>query len=306
MLIVLAESIANGLILRTGSPFGLLGGIGLATIIAFINVAVGVFAGRIIFPWISHKNRFIQFLAGTASVAYVMAALGLNLMVAHYRSAMILDPLNAAQLAMKNIQNSPFKVVDIQSWMLFAMGVIFSIASAIDSWLMDDPYPGYGRVTREHQDAAELYTEQKSELLAELETIKDTAESTVDRCVRDIEIRRGEYDSILTKGMALREAMAEHFVHLESAANTLLQAYRDENRKHRKVAPPPRFDERWSHKAPDLEKQTIPERLQQQIDATLAKAMEAAPLQIKKLHDAYLELMAKYRKIDELTAKDIS
>lgn len=306
LLIVLAESIANGLFLQRGSTFGLLGGIGLATIIACINVAIGVFAGRIVFPWISHKNWSIGILAFTASAAYVAAAIGFNLLVAHYRTAMIIDPLNAAQLAMKTLKNSPFEIDDIQSWMLFAMGVIFSIAAAIDGWLMDDPYPGYGRVTREHQEAVDLYTEQKAELLGELAAIKNIAEDVIERCIRDIEIRRGEYDSILAKSTALREAIAEHFGHLESAANTLLQFYRDENRKHRKTPPPSRFDERWTHNPPAFERQAILERLREQIDAALAKAMDEAPLQRKRLHDAYLASMGEYRRIDELTARDIA
>jgi len=304
-IILLVESIANGLFLQRGSTLGLIGGVGQAMVIAFINVAIGVLTGWKILPWLTHKNWLAKLFAFSGFLVYVAAAVGFNIVVAHYRTAMSGDPFEAARVTLQTLQAHPFQVDDVQSWLLFAVGVIFSAIATIDAWMMDDPYPGYGRVTRDHQEAAEIYTEQKEELLGELEDIYEGAQAAINTCVRDIDVRQGEYDSILARSQTLQAAMIQHLDHLESAGNTLLRFYRNENRKHRKTAPPPRFDEPWKLSRPVIEERTVPGRVRDQIDAALKEAMTEGPAQRKKLQDAYLEAMAEYKKIDDLTAKDI-
>lgn len=305
-LILLGESIANGLFLQKGSSLGLLGGIGEAMIIAFINVTIGIIAGSRAAPWVTHRNWLGKIAAVLTIVGLSAGAIAFNLFVAHYRIAMGVDPFEAAHLAIDNFRADPTAISDAQSLMLFGIGLIFSLAAAADGWIMNDPYPGYGRVTLEHRDAADFYTEQKAELLAELEQIKQRAEEAMEECIRDINARQGEYDNILMKSQSLQAAMAQHFDHLISAANTLLRIYRGENLKCRKTPPPPRFDQSWTYQKPSLEKQTIPDRIREQIDAALKTAMEEVPRRRDDLHKAYLEAIATYRKIDDLTAEDLT
>lgn len=305
-IILFIESIANGLFLAQGSTYGLLGGVGEALIIAFINVAIGAGAGRLALPWLTHRNWGAKLIAALLSVGYFALAVGFNLLVAHYRTAMSGDPFEAYNVAWASFRSDPLGITDIRSWMLFVVGLIFSIVAVIDGWLMDDPYPGYGRTARAHQEAAGLYTEQKAELLDELEEIKSDAEQAMDTVVRDIDARQGEYENILMKSHALHAAMAQHFDHLESGANTLLRFYRSENLSHRRAPAPAHFDRTWTYSRPSLETHSIPERIRDQIDDALKRVIEEVPQRRKELHQAYLASMGEYKRIDDLTAKDLS
>ncbi|WP_119419678.1 hypothetical protein [Desertibaculum subflavum] len=300
VLILAIESVLNGFFLSKGSVFGLVGGIAEALIIAFINIVAGVVVGRALLPWIGYRNWFVRILASLASLAYLAAAVGFNLAVAHYRNAVASDPFEASAAAYRSLVASPFAIDDLQSWSLVLIGLFFSFLAAYDGLRMNDPYPGYGHRMRQNLDALDEYTDRKDELFDQLEEVKKAADARLDDLARSIQSRHSEAQYVSIKSQALREEMRQHFAHLESAANTLLTYYRDENRKARKSPAPPRFEQRWTYACPSLGPDITPSQPADAVQAQIAKLFEDAPKLQEEVNAAYRAALAAYRRIDEL------
>jgi len=297
LLILAIESILNGFFLSKGSDFGLLGGVFQALIIASINVFVGAGVGRHVLPWIIPRDWSLRIFAAAAMAAYLLASAGFNLAVAHYRNAVASDPFEASFIAYHSLLSNPLDINDLQSWLLFLVGFLFALLAAVDGFCMDDPYPGYGQRMRHKCEASEEYTALKKELLTDLEQIKQSAEDKIDELVRNIETRQGECDHISQKSQALKQSMLQHFTHLESAANTLLSYYRDENRRHRQTQAPSRFNGQWKYTHPVIEGEVV---INVNRDHGLRKVLEEVPRQRETLHTSFLRACDEYKRIDEL------
>jgi len=301
-LLLAIEAILNGVFLSRGSEFGLIGGVFEAMIIAGINIAVGVSVGRFILPWLAHKSSVKRALATLGAIAYLGAAFGFNLAVAHYRTAMSGDPFEASVVAYQHLVAAPFAIDDLESWGLFVIGFLFSLLSTGDGWWMDDPYPGYGSTMRHNLKALNAYNDLKQDLFADLDGIKYTASSKINQITRSIGGSQAEFNNILARSQALKFAIGEHFDHLEKSANELLSIYRNENRKYRKTPVPTRFNNKtkWKLHRPSVDQAIVTEKSGEGFDTAVAKAIEGIPAQRTILNNTYRKAMKEYARVDQL------
>ena len=300
VLILAIESLLNGFFLSKGSDFGLIGGFLQALLIASINVFCGVAIGRLVLPWVTHRNWSARAVASVGIATYLLANTGFNLAVAHYRNAVASDPFEASSIAYRSLLANPLGIDDLQSWSLFIIGFLFSLIAAYDGFRMNDPYPGYGQRMKQNLEALDEYNALKDELLGDLEQIKKSSEEKMDDLVRSIATRESEFDFIVLKSQALKNSMLQHFTHLESAANTLLSYYRDENRRHRQTPPPIRFNARWKFVHPSMEGQVVADPNRGTFNEELKRALDEARTQREALHNAFRKAYAEYKRIDEL------
>jgi hypothetical protein len=293
------EAGLNGLFLQKGNVFGYVGGVSEALFIASLNIFFGATAGRFLLPSLTHRNWGVRMVAAVGTAAYVAVALAFNLAVAHYREAVATDPFDASVTAFHTLLSTPLAIEDLQSWGLSLIGFIFSLIAAYDGLRMDDPYPGYGHRMRQNLSSLEDYASLKDDLLGQLEDIKRSAEKTINEIVQKIESRQNEFGYIVRKSQALKAEMSQHFSHLQTAGNTLLRHYHDENRKHRSAPAPTRFDAPWTYQHPTLEDPMV--RLpQSDPEEALKKALQDVPRERDRLHAAYREALAEYARVDEL------
>ncbi len=306
LLILFGEALANGYFLAKGSEFGLFGGVSVAMLIAGLNIMIGVVTGRLLAPLITHRNWTLKLVGFLSILLFMTVTITLNLFVAHYRDAMGgIDPEAASRTAIVTFKTATFGIADAESWLMCALGLSFAIGAAIDGWLMNDPYPGYGRRAKAHRDAVEEYTALKGDLLSELEDIKKEAEETMGNTVRDIQVRPGEFENIITKSQSLQSQMTHYFDHIDTSVNTLLRVYRTENLKYRKDIPPPkRFDQAWSYSRPPLQDDFVSPRQRDLNAAAIQEALSEFPRHQQALNESYLKAMAEYRKIDEMANQD--
>ena len=299
--ILLIEAVLNGTFLARGSAFGLAGGVLEALIIAGINVAVGVIAGRYILPWTLYRLIVVRLLAALLFAAYMAWTFVFNLAVAHYRTAMTEDPFDAPFLAYQSLVANPIGLADLQSWALLVVGLVFSFVACLDGWLMDDPYPGYGARMRHNVSALRRYTNLKDDLLGDLDGIKDDAERELDRLARAIIERAGEQLHIAAQSQSFARAMEEHFGHIESAGNTLLSLYREENLRHR--APdtaPRRFQERWKYQRPHVGDSALALTGFPSAADTEKEVRAEVLTRRTALHDEFRKAHAEYKRIDHM------
>jgi hypothetical protein len=302
LLFVLAvEALLNGYFLAKGNSFGLAGGVFEALFIAAMNIFVGFIVGRLVMPWIIYRNIAAQILAVVGTLVYLAVAIGFNLAVAHYRTAMIDNPFDAAAIAYQTLRSDPAGLHDLEGWALLAMGFAFSLVAAYKGFNSDDPYPGYGRRVRASQNALDDFNDLKEELLEKLESIKVQSERGMDEAIRSLSSRAGEHANIAAKSAARRQELLSHFSHLQASGRALLQLYRDENIKCRTDGVfPKRFSEEWQFSAPNIEHIAIVAPLPPSAEVDAKEALKEATNQRDSLHEGYREAMKVYGDIENI------
>jgi hypothetical protein len=286
LLILLVDSIVNGYFLSSRNEFGLLGGVMQAIIVAGANILLGWFAGWFAIPNFLHKSAWRR-LGGFIALAFLLAViLGLNLSFAHYRDVFTLGLDNPEQRALAQVIEKPFILHDVKSWWLAGIGLIFSVISLIDGYKWDDPYPGYGDVSRRRDARREEYQDAKHVWLTALGERREQARAEVGEIRHNIDMMQGEIQQAGLGRRNFTAAFNAHLGHLESAANQLLDVYRDANRRARSTPMPDHFEQRWRLTQTEF---PVPheidrDQLKKQIDGITA-ALSDALTTIHETHD---------------------
>ena len=199
ILVILAiESILNGTFLARGLETGLLGGIVEAFAIAAINVSFGFFLGNSVIRYVFHRSYILRVLAFIEIPISGAIAIFFNLLVGHYRDALGgPDPAHASSTALYSFRLHPFDLAAIESWVLFALGLFFSTVAAVDGFKMNDPYPGYGKISRKHEEIIQEYTDEKANIVEDLSRTCDQALDYMRNARQNLAARRAELSMIL-------------------------------------------------------------------------------------------------------------
>lgn len=249
--IILIEAAANGTFFAQGNDLGLVGGSSEALIIAILNVACGVVVGRMPARWILHRSLAWRVLGFVGLALWAGLAFGFNLMVGHYRDALEALSEEPAAQAFQAFAANPTELASFHSWMLFAVGIGFSLVALADGWSMDDPYPGYGSQDRRLKRTKNRYLAEREDHLSQVGELYDGAVEAVASTLNQVGKRRSESDQIGAGLESLRQSFQAHLNYLEEAANGLIQIYRDANRKARPPKTTPvSFRKRWKSDFP--------------------------------------------------------
>ena len=307
LMLLLLETVLNGYFLARGSEFGILGGVLEALSIAAINVGLGFMVGKWIPPNIFHKGVFRKILGYALTGAYLLAVLGFNLLVAHYRDALGGDlPAEAPHLALETFLAAPFMVADFKSWMMVALGFFFSILATVGSFKMDDPYPGYGNLERRRTMILNDYTETKLSLIDELTFTKDVAAEKMDGARKDIADRKSECLSIINGRESMKVSYQHHLDYLQSCTNELFTLYRESNRQSRKTHPPNHFSELPTLSIPQSPKiVTFFDENIDNVNKDVKKTNAILKKNVDLLFEEYRQAVESYKQIEQLTLEEI-
>jgi hypothetical protein len=301
--LVLVEASLNGLMLARGLALGLLGGVSQALIIAVINVAAGLLAGRIGLPNISHRKPLRRIVGAVALLVWLCFAAMLNLAVAHYRAALGGEnPERADVIAIQDFRTRPFVVPEVTGWLLLILGFSFSIVAAADGWRMDDPYPGYGALARRREEANEEYRTQKEQLMAELQQIRENAIKQMDIVAGEVEARSEHYRSIQQHRRHYVQLFTDHTRYLEQCANELLSTYREANRGSRKSSPPAHFATRWRLAVTDL--YAGPSAMEPTLQAQLDDTFNELAASRQRIDQAFQSALSEFERLEELSLEN--
>jgi hypothetical protein len=290
----------NGFFLARGSELGYLGGAVEAITFALLNIGVSFLTGAVGARELHHRN-YIRKLFGLVWVlCYVALAIGINLALAHYREVMGALVSDAGREVLVRLQNSPLAIPDIRSWLLFGIGLLCSFIAFGDSYLIFDPYPGYGALEKRRSAAYEAYIRRKNELIAMLLEIRDEAIEILEEASRDLSLRRSEHDAILEGRSRLIRLFDAHQSHLDRAANALLSAYREANKRARKTRPPSRFALPYSLEKIPVEPEAESRSAGDDLRRSIAEAQAVLVDQVRMIHDEFERAFASYRQIDDL------
>jgi hypothetical protein len=301
ILVILAvESILNGSFLARGLETGLIGGIVEAFVIAAINVSFGFFLGDSVMRYLFHRNYFLRTLAFTEVAVSAVIAVFFNLLVGHYRDALGgPNPMHASAVALNTFTARPFDLAALESWILFALGLFFSIVAAFDGFKMDDPYPGYGKISRKHEEITQDYTNEKANIIDDLSHTRDQALDYMRNARQSLATRRSEVSSIMDYHEKLVHLFAAHQNYLNRAANDLLAVYRNANLGSRSTQAPTHFNHSYM-----LPKSFSPTPLPHAInntflDASIVKTDLALKSAIDQVNKQFEEAVKSFHQIGE-------
>jgi hypothetical protein len=237
----IVETILNGVFLAKGSELGIIGGITEAMSFSFLNLGIALLAAIFCVRLVTHRSAFVKIVGTVSILAYAALAIVLNLALAHYRevSGTLID--QAGPLVMNRLREDPLNLSDIKSWLLFGIGLLFSLGAFIDGWYFKDPYPGYSGVEKRLRTARDRYVTRKQDLIEGLKDIRDDHNEKVEEIIKNLSGRRREYSAIIDHRGKMLALFAQHQDHLERAANMLLRKYREANTKARSEPAPKHF-----------------------------------------------------------------
>ncbi len=305
ILVILAvESVLNGSFLARGLETGLVGGVIEAFVIAGINVSFGFFLGDSVMRYLFHRNYLLRFLTLFEVPVSCVIAIFFNLLVGHYRDALGgPDPAHASAAALNSFTLHPFALVAFESWVLFAMGLFFSLVAAIDGFKMDDPYPGYGKISRKHEEIVHEYSDEKANIIDDLSSTRDQALEYIREARQNLAARRTELSSILDQREKLISFFEAQQSYLNRAANELLSTYRGANLNARTSPPPEHFNSIYTPpKSSSLT--AMPYAMNGRlVDTNIDKTDKALEKAISQVNTQYEQAIGEFHQIGEFTSE---
>jgi hypothetical protein len=305
-LMYVIEVAVNGTFLAKSNPEGILGGAIQAVTFASLNILASVLFGLVPIRLLNRRAFFLKILGFLALLLYLAFAIGLNLTLAHLREMPPTLTGDVGEQVLQQLLHAPHVLHDVNSWVFFGFGFIFSLVAMTDGILFTDPYPGYGAMEKRWLEAGQYYTDRKSERIDYLREIRDMAKDAMNDAAHDLSVRRGEFDSILQARARLAQRFAEHQNHIERTANALLTVYREANRGSRKTPSPSYFTKDYQMEriiyAGDGKENTARDELRQAIK----ESQELLETQIAAIHQAFDEAVKSYREIDDFIPEEKS
>src|SRR5262249_8864630 len=234
------EVVINGSFLAKANVGGLLGGAAQAVTFAALNIIASFFWGMVLIRLVNHRNYLFKLIGVLSFVAYIAFAVVLNLTLSHLREippAVALSD-NVGQEVLHRLLTTPYGLTDVNSWILFAIGFIFSLIAMADGLTFFDPFMGYAGLERRWIEATKQFATARSELIERLRDIREDATETMNEAARDLSVRRSEYDSLLQGRGRLAQRFNQHQNQIEQSCRALLEIYREANRQARATPAP--------------------------------------------------------------------
>lgn len=300
VILVILELVTNGELLSKGSELGLVGGIVEALIFAVLNVGVALMFGIFAIPYLNHRSLLLKLLGLVGLIAYFACLIVINLALAHYREISGSFVEGAGELVMQRLLSDPLGLEDFRSWLLFGLGVLFSIIAVIDGLLMHDVYPGYQKVDQALRTARARYAEMRRAAIDELGGVRKDYEDLLTSSRSDLSKQRVEHDAIVSHRSRMISLFDENQAQLEKAANALLRDYRDANLSKRKQPAPQYWNETYA--LPRIAVSISKEGEWNSSD--LKKSIAAAQAEVDAIFIAlgkeFDAALAEYRKLDSI------
>lgn len=294
------EIAVNGGFLSKSNQGGILGGLSVAFVFAAFNIVVSFLFGLAPIRLMYRRNVISKLLGFIALILYLGLAIGLNLALAHIREIPPDALIDVDREALRRLIETPFGLHDIQSWLLFGIGLVFSIIAMADGLLFFDPYIGYAGLERRWQLASARYRTAKEELIERLRDIRNDASDAMNGAERDLAIRRSEYDALMVARGRLAQRFLEHQSQIERATNALLQVYREANRKARTTPAPPSFDRPYTLERIPIEPTNRDPEERDRLRQSIEDVQKLLKTQAEAVHASFDAAVKTYREIDEL------
>jgi hypothetical protein len=297
-----AESILNANFLATGNAKGFLGGVIVAMTFSFVNIGIALLIAIFGVRLVVHRNYFLKLLGVGFIFVYAAGAFIINLGLAHYREASgdLLE--GAGRIVVERLRNDPTGLADINSWLLFLVGLLFSVFAFIDGWFVLDPYPGYAGYEKRRNAARDNYKERKADLIERLQDVRDEHNEKVEEILKGLGSRQREYRAIIEHRAKIISLFNEHQNHIERVGNQLLTRYREANVQARtdSTTVPKYFSGKFSLKRTPVRATSDGEISDKELSASIKNAQALLNEQVRLIGKECELGIEAYHKLDKL------
>ncbi|UZE97220.1 hypothetical protein [Alkalimarinus alittae] len=243
---LLIESLLNGFFFAKGSDFGLVGGVSIALIVSLLNISIGYLSGWWVFRYKNHISRKWVYCSTILFISTVVVSIVFNLLVAHYREALGVDPEHAATLAVSSFQDGLLSITDVESWLLFMIGIVFFSLAVYKGYSMDDPYPGYGKMSRKRNRLLGDLDELRKEMIDDLDELHQYHLEIIEIKYVDLQRRQKLLNGFISSFEYQMGIYRSYIKNLRSNLNYIIATYRDINTSERTAPPPAYFDSKYN------------------------------------------------------------
>jgi hypothetical protein len=301
-ILFIIEVVINGSFLAKANVGGLLGGAAQAVTFAALNIIASFFWGMVLIRLVNRRNYFLKLIGLLSFLAYLVFAVVLNLTLSHLREIppSVSVSGDVGQEVLHRLLTAPYALTDVNSWVFFSIGLIFSLIAMADGLLFFDPYIGYAGLERRWIDASRQFANARIELIERLRDIREDATETMNEAARDLSVRRSEFDSLLQGRGRLAQRFSQHQNQIEQACRALLEIYREANRRARSSPAPDYFAKAYTMERISYTGAEPDSSARENLRQMIADTQQLLSQQIKAIHDAFDNAVRTYREIDEL------
>ena len=245
---------------------GFLLAFGQTILIAVVNVLLGASAMGWCLCYTNHISSKIRRLAVLFISVILLAVLVFNFGVGHYRDALVDAKVQAEQLltspdwddassesinlgfvdytqkAMESITQSFFTIESVLSGLLIIVGIGFFGISTYKWYSMRDSYPGYQKrdimLKKAHTNYIKLEEKTRTKIKS---MIEDSIMHVSDEDIKVTNMRK-QYNELINRANTLKKSYVNWSVTAGQTQTTLLEVYRNNNRKARSEPDPEYFN----------------------------------------------------------------
>ena len=300
---MIVESFVSANLLGSVSRGGVIEGWMVALVLTFVNVLLGIWAGRM---WrFTHYDWGFGKLFGYVQGAFCAAvALIWNDVAGHMRDVYVfaektgaLEALDAAfATAWRTMLERPLPWESLPSAGLALVGIAVFVLTTYKAYTADDTFPGYGARHRKVEALHGRYQDDLNDALEELGAERSDANVKIEETKDRYEMDRAGWNSTLDR---LRMVVGGYTVNLRQYNKDLaylLAAYRDANLAARTASPPSFFD---------IEP-TIDEAVVQPPEFSVPDPPEWGDIPAKaeagfaRVEETYAQLLKRYQMLDRI------
>ncbi len=181
------------------------------------------------------------------------------------------------------------------------MGLFIWMDAAADGFKMDDPYPGYGKISRKHEEIIHEYTDEKTNIIDDLSHTRDQALEYIRNARQSLAEDSSTLSNALDCRSRLMHNFEEHQVYLNRAANDLLSVYRNANMGARTAPAPGYFNNSYALPKP-LAAPPLPNVINKMmLEARVGETDEALKDAINLVATQFEKAVGEFRQIGEFT-----
>ena len=243
LMALIAEALLNSTLLAAASSIGLIGGIGMALIISLINIGLGGLSGFFVWPYINHVSSKRSYFAIAFSIVLAFIAILFNLLVAHYREVLEIDPDNSAVLAISHFSDGIMNITNINSAFLGLVGIGIYILVALKIYKQNDRYPGFTNISKRAKEVKQIFENSKFNEEEDFNELFEDEIKNLDKHADAMKLNYKKYTQAKATFKLTIDQYNSYLNDLKSFGVIVVQTYREQNAQARNSEKPHYFDQ---------------------------------------------------------------
>jgi hypothetical protein len=299
VVLVLLESILNGMFFAEGSEAGIIGGVVQALVLSVLNVGVAALYAVYGLPLLFHHRGGIKLIGTLVTLLFGLWLGGLNLAIGHFRDLFVAGA-GSVQMTelLTRLTTAPLLLADAKSAILVLLGIALGLLAVIDVAAMRDLYPGYAAIGRERQRAIDEYAKENATSLAAIMQLRDQSVDDLSSAIELIRSSQFDMQQAIEGRTRLHHNFRAYLDHLAVVHERLIQRYRECNRRVRRGEAPAYF--RNSPARPSfIDAPVLAPVPAHELDAR-AEVIAGIDSYIKAINDRFEQTMPEYQTVGQL------